>query len=368
MWTAIFTGCDLSGADLGPGSSSGGGSGHPYAAEERGSGHPYAAGERGSGLQGVPLSGDKITPSDYADNNNWMLLPKQNDKPVDIFYLYPTSWSVKDSSEYPVCSIDLKKMRKTAKSNAEKQASAFETVGNIYAPYYRQLAVAFILNRPAEDRADYFGGVPAADAIAAFDYYIRHYNNGRPFILAGHSQGAALIKEILFTYMKENPDVYSRMAAAYVIGYSVTEQEMTDHPWLKFAEGAEDTGVIISYNTESPELSGTNTILLPGSIAINPISWTRTATPAPADRNPGSYIKVNGEMTLVKKLADATVNPRRGTVICSSVSPAEFKSKNAAFFPAGVYHSFDIAFYYMSLRQNAQLRTDAFLQKNEVTQ
>ncbi len=317
--------------------------------------------QNGSGPQGVPVAGDRITPGDYSKKDNWLLLPKNCDKPVDVFYLYPTSWSIKKATDYPICSLDMKKMRSTAKSNAKKQATAFEQVGNLFAPYYRQVAVAFVLDQPPETRGGYFGGVPAADAEAAFRYYIEHYNEGRPFILVGHSQGAAVVKELLFGYMKENPEIYSRMVAAYVIGYSVTEQDLAQHPWLRFAEGAEDTGVIISYNTEAPEIDGTNNTVLPGSIAINPLSWTRGEAPSPADRNPGSYIKVDGKMKMVSGLADAAVNTARGTVICTSVDRDEFKGKNPLYFPTGVYHSYDIAFYYTSLGQNAQLRTDAWL-------
>jgi hypothetical protein len=50
--------------------------------------------------------------------------------------------------------------------------------------------------------------------------------------------------------MAENPKVYDNMIAAYVIGYSVTEDDLIKYPHLKFAESAKDTGVIISYNTE----------------------------------------------------------------------------------------------------------------------
>ena len=52
------------------------------------------------------------------------------------------------------------------------------------------------------------------DALAAFDYYIRHYNQGRPFVLVGHSQGSAMTKLILFDYLSARPDVYRRMVAA----------------------------------------------------------------------------------------------------------------------------------------------------------
>jgi len=41
--------------------------------------------------------------------------------------------------------------------------------------------------------------------------------------------------------------------------------------------------VIISYNTESPNVApGTNRTTLPGGISINPITWTRDETLAPA--------------------------------------------------------------------------------------
>ena len=84
------------------------------------------------------------------------------------------------------------------------------------------------------------------------DYYFENYNNGKPFILAGHSQGSQILTMILSDYMKEHPEHYKNMIAAYVIGYSVTDKYLAANPHLKFAEGADDTGVIISYNTEGP--------------------------------------------------------------------------------------------------------------------
>ena len=100
------------------------------------------------------------------------------------------------------------------------------------------------------------------DAFAAFDYYIKNYNNGRPFILASHSQGSNVMIFLLAEYMKEHPEVYKKMIAAYVIGYSVTDDYLAKNPHLKFAEGADDTGVIISYNTEAPSIPGKNPVVL----------------------------------------------------------------------------------------------------------
>ena len=38
---------------------------------------------------------------------------------------------------------------------------------------------------------------PRSDTFAALDYYFTHYNNGRPFILASHSQGSSMLRIIL---------------------------------------------------------------------------------------------------------------------------------------------------------------------------
>ena len=54
----------------------------------------------------------------------------------------------------------------------------------------------------------------AKDASQALDCYFEHYNQGRPFFLAGHSQGAAVVEALLEGYFKQHPEYYSRMIAA----------------------------------------------------------------------------------------------------------------------------------------------------------
>ena len=160
-----------------------------------------------------PAKQESKTATDYADANNWMSLPAADDKKVDVFYLYPTAWKKVGSDAPNVCGIDDPSMRKGARAAFERQATAFETVGNIYAPFYRQFDAEYFLTSSLKKQAVISGGIPKTDAVAAFDYYIKHYNNGRPFILAGHSQGSIMLKYILSEYMKNNPAVYKRMIA-----------------------------------------------------------------------------------------------------------------------------------------------------------
>jgi hypothetical protein len=62
-----------------------------------------------------------------------------------------------------------------------------------------------------------------------------------------------MVRYVLKNYFSEHPDYYQRMVAAYAIGYSITKDDLEAYPYLKFAEGESDTGVIISYHTEGPK-------------------------------------------------------------------------------------------------------------------
>jgi hypothetical protein len=308
------------------------------------------------------------TSTDYSKSEHWLSLPRVSDKKVDVFYLYPTSWQKVNQNDSNICDIDNPSMLKGSKLAFDRQATVFNDVANIYAPYYRQADALYTLSLPLAEQDKVVGGIPKEDAFAAFDYYIKNYNNERPFILAGHSQGSNMLVYLLSEYMKKNPDVYKRMVAAYVIGYSVTDSYLKDNPHLKFAEGPSDTGVIISYNTEAPVIAKKNPVVLPGAIAINPITWTREEVLAPATENKGSIVLdktgavllgADGKFLSVKKYADARVDKARGVLVCSTAD----ESKLQLGFGPGIYHSYDYPFYYFNLKENVARRIESFLSK-----
>lgn len=294
-------------------------------------------------------------PTDYSKASHWLSLPGAPDKEVDIFYYYPTAWQDTDNTKPNVCSIDNPSMLKGAASAFERQATAFETAGNIYAPYYRQD------NNSSVNRMQVISGTPTTDGTAAFDYYITHYNNGRPFILVGHSQGSNVLSALLASYMKEHPDVYKRMIAAYVIGYPVTAEYLAANPHLKFAEGPNDTGVIISYNTQAPDVAPGSNPVLYGEVGlvINPVNWSREEVPATTSEGLGSYMPdaKTGVFSVVPQVADAKIDKSNGVLICSTADEDALTKPPAR----GIYHGFDIPFYYMNLRQNAENRAEIFL-------
>ena len=252
-----------------------------------------------------------------------------------------------------------------------RQAWAFRTFANIYAPYYRQVDAKYQLPLPPKEQEENIEGPPGVDVTAAFKYYLKHYNHGRPFILAGHSQGSAVLRYLLASYLKEHPRIYKRMVAAYIVGQSITKPYLAENPHLKYARGAGDTGVIISWNTEAPIIAAPNPVLLPGGIAMNPITWTREQTRATARQNPGSIeldlttgmplLTRQGRILRVKGLADARVDRRRGVVVCATVPWDKPPYFTPGGFPEGVLHTFDYPLYFFSIRANAALRAQHYL-------
>ncbi|MHB8770986.1 MAG: DUF3089 domain-containing protein [Syntrophales bacterium] len=304
--------------------------------------------------------------TDYSQARHWLSIPVAV-KSVDVFYLYPTAWHKVHDSDPNICDIDNPSMLAGSASAFGRSATAFETIANIYAPYYRQADAAYALTLPLPQHDALIAGIPTMDAVAAFDYYIKNFNNGRPFILAGHSQGSNVLINLLTGYLKDHPDVNRRMIAAYVIGYPVTAKVIADNPHLKFAEGPDDTGVIISYNTQAPDVvPGVNPVLsgLIG-LVINPVTWTRAETTATTAEGLGSIMPdpVTFIFSPVPQYADARVDIANGVLICTTADEDGLYALTRQGFPRGVYHSFDYPFYYFNIRANAQNRVNKYIGK-----
>jgi hypothetical protein len=152
------------------------------------------------------------------------------------------------------------------------------------------------------------------------------------------------------------------MVAAYVIGYGVTRSYLKQNRQLTFARGADDTGVIVSWNTEAPGLRIKNPVVNPGSIAINPITWTRSERRATAAQSRGSLLpNAAGTFVRVRHYADARVDKARGTIVCSTCSVSLYAPGKPGGFPRGVFHAHDYPFYYFDIRHNAADRIDHYL-------
>ena len=150
-------------------------------------------------------------PTDYSAVVNWMTKPAVT-RAVDTFYIYPTAYIDMSEGAATICDIDDPLMRQSADALYDKQAIVYAESTNVFAPYYRQVNMAVAATAPAETREALLQQEPKADLFAALDYYSEHFNNGRPFILAGHSQGSQMMTYVLSEYRKAHEDYKQRFA------------------------------------------------------------------------------------------------------------------------------------------------------------
>ena len=305
---------------------------------------------------------------DYSDEDNWLSFPEIT-KDVDAFYIYSTVYveSSYEEGAPDYATLDNEEMIMGALGEYRTNSSVFEESCNVFVPWYRQAGMKYAGEVSAKtgniDAA--LAGISYTDMKAALDYYFENCNNGRPFIIAGHSQGSAMVKYVLKHYFSEHQDYYQRMVAAYPIGFAITKDDLEAYPYLKFATGESDTGVLISYNTEGPknvEENAHNAVVLPGAISINPLNWKLDETYAPASMNKGSLVinQETGEQSFADLGVDAQINLARGVIVTNTTAPV---TPMPQYFGPASFHENDYSFFYNNLKENVAKRVAAYKAK-----
>ena len=313
-------------------------------------------------LKDVPGIEKFETKIDYSNGNYWISRPNNTDKDVDVIYYYPTAYFSNDITKCAISDIDDPGMVTTGTNFVNNNCLVFSENCNVYAPLYRQSDVSYAAALDDSTFNSFMNFTSSQDPTAAIDYYLKNLNNGRPFIIAGHSQGSSTLMKLLENYFSQHPEYLERMVAAYAIGFSVTKDFLNSHPYLKFAEGAEDTGVIVSWNTEGPgNKNADNFVVEKGAISINPLNWKRDETYAPVTENLGSYI--NGET--VKGIADAQLDFERGVVVVTTEEAKNYvmAQQFQSIFGPESYHGQDYGFFQENLKKNVADRIKAFKEK-----
>jgi len=287
----------------------------------------------------APTEGRQVLPQapDYGDSTQWFI--RWREAPADLFYIIST-----ETGDYLLNGDSCHHANTYDKGSCPGMAKEMRAVDslfsgnlNYFSPYYRQ---ATIQSWTSESLALSRLAVPLGDTERSWHHYLRHFNQGRPFILAGFSQGAHAMLDI----MRKMPDsVYQRMVAAYVIGYKVSQQDVDTCSTIKPAQEATDLGVTICYNSvRSPEC--TVPIVTDGNVlCINPVNW-RTDTVAATFGN-GLTVRCHPESHLL--LVDGYQQRRLLPVIGKD----------------GNYHDRELKFYYPYIRQNMADRVEAYLRR-----
>ena len=295
---------------------------------------------------------------DYSDAANWAYLETENtDKTADVFFICPSVYGGSDDA----CNMSLSdadtKESFVGAINMEK--GIYDADSRFFAPYYRQIGLN-VYDMPEADREPYLE-TAYADVRDAFLYYMDNYNEGRPIVLAGFSQGADMCLRLMKDLFDDEA-LADQLVACYAIGWRITEEDVAEYPQLKMATGESDTGVIVSFNSEAEDI--TDSLMIPEgtkTYAINPLNWKTDSTPADKSLNLGAcFTDYSGEITSeIPELTGAYIDETRGALKVPDVSPEDYPA-GLSIFTDGVYHLYDYQFFYRNLQENVQVRIDAF--------
>ncbi|MBU2613790.1 DUF3089 domain-containing protein [Patescibacteria group bacterium] len=299
------------------------------------------------------LAGAADNPLDYSKYSSWSFVTKNPQMAFDVFFVHPTTYG---TTEFGLnAPIDNKDIIKETDDTVLSQASVFEEKCNIYAPRYRQMSIA-ALSMDEKKIAPYLA-VAENDVLAAFKYYLKHYNKGRPYILAAHSQGS----KIALCILKKHRDLMrdDQLVAAYLLGWTFTDEDLKQIK-LPLAVKPEQLGALITWNTIGK--GGKSPTLLPGANCVNPLTWTNTTKEQPASLNLGAVIELtDGTIAKIKHFTSARINEAGGLEI-----PApSIENKLDMRMGKAIYHRYDYAFFYGNLVENVGVRCKVWADKKQ---
>ncbi|HUJ03438.1 MAG TPA: DUF3089 domain-containing protein, partial [Rhizomicrobium sp.] len=260
---------------------------------------------------------------------------------------------------------------KTDKGSLRNQASAFNGCCAVYAPRYRQMTFGGFLEPSADSKAAM--DLAYSDVKRAFQFYLAHYNHGRPFIIASHSQGSRHAKRLVQDVVDGSP-LMKQFVAAYIVGNWLDENWFKSLKDVKLCERAGDTGCVVTWSSlddgadaQQQREDFVSRSGLPADdasheyVCTNPLTWTTADVLAPASDDLGGWVYGGGD-------APRPPDPHLVSMRCDDgalfVSRPDDWIYRAKMLPGGNYHDYDYQLAYMNIRENAKARVGAFLKNN----
>ncbi|MFN3817805.1 DUF3089 domain-containing protein [Blastomonas sp.] len=297
---------------------------------------------------------------DYAEAATWAARDSGSAKPADVFYIHPTTFR---SHEWNQQMADDTARAWTDLSVRDRQLDAFASCCARFMPYYRQASSRAFAERNGDGAKAY--AFAYADVRRAFRHYLEHDNHGRPFILAGHSQGALhglqLLREEIAGTSAE-----SLLVAAYLPGLGIPAGSLP--PGIKVCVRPDSTGCVASWNSFAEGTDAAAYIArsvqdygTPGRdervICTNPLTFDVSRPDAEMQASQGAR-PGSPQPGPVPALEPGKVAAEcQGGVLMVNADP----SLKIDRLPGGVLHMADIAMFWRDISNNASLRVAAWM-------
>jgi hypothetical protein len=302
----------------------------------------------------------------YSNLSNWAAHPQKEDPAdripcatikneqstaaADVFFIHPTTYTGADKhqNKWNAALDDEKINNKTDNTSILFQASIFNGAGRVFAPRYRQAHLNSFFTKTDTLSAKLAIKLAYSDVKEAFEYYLKHWNNGRPFIIAGHSQGGLHTMYLLKELIEKSP-LRKQLVVAYAVGYPIPD---TFFKYIKPCQTPNETGCFCTWRTFERNYAlkkMTNSNI----VCNNPLTWsTIEGQYAPHSLNKGGVVRPF--CAIYPALSDAEIY--KGVLI--SKKP---KFPGSRLMRTHNYHPGDLNLYYMNIRENAQDRVKFFL-------
>ena len=304
---------------------------------------------------------------DYSDLNYWAAHPWKwdpsdsvpeplrkiyiKDSVADVFFIHPTTLVDYSDERWNAPIDDSAINTKTDYSTILYQASVFNEQCRVFAPRYRQAHLrAFYNDDKQKDSAAF--ELAYSDIKTSFEYFLKYFNNGRPIIIASHSQGTLHAGRLLKEYFDGKP-LKNKLVCAYVIGMPIPEKYFSE---LQPCKDSLSTGCFVGWRTYKKDYTDTNFISKEKfkCCVTNPLTWTMDNNYAPTALNTGGVL-INFNK-IKKGVVDAQIhNNMLWTCKPKFLGNIFLRQKN--------YHVGDINLFYTNIRSNVRTRIKMFWKK-----
>jgi len=316
---------------------------------------------------------------DYAQRGAWAVLANQGfsqalpagassvarHPKVAVFFIHPTTLrGAPDQFNQDVG--DAAANAWVDDSTIARQASVFTACCSVYAPRYRAASYATFVSTPLREAAF---ALAYTDVERAFDAFLARIGD-RPFIIAGHSQGAFHAATLLEKRIDGTP-LQRRMVAAYIIGINLAEGDFgkrfrSVQPCATPAQ----TGCVLQWNAyladvDVPKLAAyaqSTYVQAHGddagkiTLCVNPLTFDAARKDAPASAAQGAVPGSPGAGALPPLRAGAVAARCESGLLL--VRPD--KALDLQPLPGGVMHYHDFGLFWADIRANAGLRVASF--------